>query len=657
MGRRLSTVRRVTDLAQGTRSSVRTALVRALVVAAIVISCVGLPVHRASSAPAQGAHKAKWTVLWYITADTENIEHDLLVDVENLALGDPGPDVNIVALIDRIPGQDDDPVLNLPNFDTAKLVKLEHGQATELQDVGEVDMGDGQTLAWFLATGMSQFPAEHYMVTIDDHGSGVNGSSFDDSTPPVDGHASHLDLDETTAAVQSALQATGVSRIDLFNYAACLMANFDAAAKLAPLVDYLIASEEVSVGPQADATDMLKLLKANPNATAPELGASVVDTTTKLIPQVPDQFALTMSVIDLRALRTVTQALESFATAVSDDLTTSGAALGRAQSQSLHFGMVDDKRDHFHVYDIGDLLAHLQGASQAVMTARNALYEAEKRAVLSNAKGGPTASATGMSIYFPATKDEMSASYPQVAASSAWAKFLVSYFDNAGTSEGSGGGTTPAFTSHDARVAVDANGALVSADLVAGTEGALASADFFGGVAAVDGTIEYVFMAPAQVGAGGPLTVAQAWALSKLQLTDGKLVLDATVNLSAQGDGLVASIPVIYQTADGDQTDAALMFLLDANGDPGLPVLFQFDADGGASKVTPAPGSIIAPLVFVVPPGGDAEYRLLSDQGLDATAMQLAPVRLATGSTFVVALRVSDAAGNGDLATAVGTVP
>ena len=88
-------------------------------------------------------------------------------------------------------------VLNLPKFNSAKLLKVERGSLTELDDVGEVDMGDGEVLAWFLATGM--FPAEHYAVFIDDHGGGVFGSSWDASTQQASGVASNLTLDEVSA--------------------------------------------------------------------------------------------------------------------------------------------------------------------------------------------------------------------------------------------------------------------------------------------------------------------------------------------------------------------------------------------------------------------------------------------------------------------------
>lgn len=619
-----------------------------------VLAVLSVPAAPPSSA--QTAKKANWTILVYVDADT-NIEPDLLTDVESLATVDLGSDVNIVALVDRSPDYDNGPLLNLPNFDTAKLVKVEHGQLVELADEGEVDMGSPQTFSWFVDTGLKNFPANHYMVTIDDHGSGIAGSSFDDSTPKTDGHTSHLTLDAVSAGLESALQDSGVPKVDLFSYAACLMANYDAAAKLAPYASYLVASEEVSYGPQWLNTLMLSALSSNPNASATDLAATFVDNTQMLAAD-PSAPGLTMSVIDLNAMGQVTQALGSFAAAVGDDLQTSGAALGRAQSTTLHFGIEGEDRDYFQLYDIGDLLRHLNGGSQAVMAARDALYQAEKTAVVRAFGVNSSSSATGMSLYFPATVKDISSTYPQVAASSKWAQFLSTYFQSAGTTNGPGGGASPKFTSSQAQVSVDQNGVVVAASLVPGTDAALTSADMFGGIVQQDGTVEYLYTAPAEVGSGGPGGVSQGWDLTKLQLTSGSARLDAMLNLATSGDAIVASIPVLYQSASGEQAEAAYRVTIDAGGNSkGGVKLFQLDANGGSSEITPAAGDVVAPLVLASQPGGQLDYRLLSNQAIDATQVQFSFTALAPGSSFVVALIVSDAAGNTDVATATGTVP
>lgn len=630
----------------------------ALLVVIAVSAVVGVPAERADSATSQGAAKAQWTILAYANADASNIEQSILEDtIAPLASVDLGDAVNVIALVDRTADQFAGPLLNLPDFTGAKLLKAEDGRLTELEDVGEVDMGDGQTLAWFVAENIQRFPAEHYALFMMDHGGGLDGAMWDVSSPTPDGDESHLELDEITEALQSALDASRVDRLDLVAYAACLMATYDAAAKLAPFTDFMLASEEVSIGPQWNESDMLQLLEANPAASALDLAKTFVDLTDKVEQKFPGELpSRTMSVVDLQAVTRVGHALDSFAAAVEADLATGGPALGQAQAKTLHFGTEGSARDTLHLYDLGDLLANLPEVSPAITTARNALYESVKRAVVAETHGEVTSRATGLSLYFPKTTEGF-ARYPQVAASQAWARMLDAYYKAAGAGAGTTG-DAPAFTSTDAQLTIDARGVLVVASLVPGTEAGVTEAYLLGGIVLSDGSIEYVYDAPAVIGAGGPQNVAQAWTLSGVQLTDGTNALDTTLTLSNLGEALLGSVPVLYQTVEGDQTEASLRFLIAADGSiEGPPVLFQFDENGGASAIEPAPGSVVAPLVLVVPPGGTPDYQLASTTGLDASNLTLVGAHLPSGSRFAVALLVSDAAGNLAIATGTDIVP
>ena len=71
----------------------------------------------------------------------------------------------------------------------------------------------------------------------------------------------------------------------------------------------------------------------------------------------------------------------------------------------------------------------------------------------------------------------------------------------------------------------------------------------------------------------------------------------------------------------------------------------------------PSPGAIVAPLVYTVSPGGEADYVLVGDAGLDATKLGLLPSNLSGGATFVMALFARDSAGRAAVASGAGTVP
>lgn len=610
-----------------------------------------------SDAPVQSdSGKDPWTILLYNVADTENIELDLLVDVEKLAEVGSTEDVNVITLIDRSPDQVDAPLLNVPNWETAKMFRVEQGELVELQDIGEVDMGDGNTLAWFLSTGMQQFPAERYAVFIDDHGGGVTGAGWDMSTEIATGEPSNLKLDEITEAVGAGLDAAGEDKVDLFGYLACLMATYDAAAQLAPYVDYLVASEELTYGPQADMSGMLATLTADPEGTtALELGSELVELTENL-GDVLDFPERTQSVIDLGQMGLVTQALDAFATAVEAELPDMAPELGRALSAAPRFGAVGGA-EPFPLYDLGALLVGLENVSPEVSIAADSLYNAMEGSIADVFNGELAQQATGMSIYFPPTADLYAERYPEVAGSAAWADMLQAYYGSPADIAEAGGSGELAFTSNDLTLDVDSTGVLATATMAEGGEDLAVGATFNGGVTFTDGTTGYFYSLGAVIGAGTTSDVAQAWDFSYLQLTDADgVVLDAYTTIEQTSTGFTASIPVLFQTADGTQFDAWLQISLDEGFTLTGDIALLGETDGGFAQLTPEPGDLIAPLILIAD-GGQYSYELISDAAVDATTVGLGVSALPSGTVFAASIEVYDAAGDIAVATATAPVP
>ncbi|MCA9793835.1 MAG: hypothetical protein KC910_18625, partial [Candidatus Eremiobacteraeota bacterium] len=95
----------------------------------------------------------------------------------------------------------------------------------------QLNSGESSSLREFLADGMKNYPAEHYLVVISSHGEGHAGVAID--TP----HADRLDLAE--------LQAGFPARVDAVFFDACLMGSAEVAAGLEQQTGLLLASEDV----------------------------------------------------------------------------------------------------------------------------------------------------------------------------------------------------------------------------------------------------------------------------------------------------------------------------------------------------------------------------------------------------------------------------
>jgi hypothetical protein len=121
-------------------------------------------------------------------------------------------------------------------------------------------------------------------------------------------------------------------------------------------------------------------------------------------------------------------------------------------------------------------------------------------------------------------------------------------------------------------------------------------------------------------------------------------------------NGYSMGVPVIYQSADGEQVDAWVRTALDADGQvTGSAEIFG-SSGGGLAPITPAAGDIVAPLVLVES-GGSISYELLSSTAVEASALSVVPTRLPSGAQAAVAIVAFDAAGNETIATGTAVVP
>ena len=316
------------------------------------------------------------------------------------------------------------------------------------------------------------------------------------------------------------------------------MGNVDVALKLAPYADYLVASEEMTNGRQWDDEAVIRAAGVD-GATGADLGRAVADN------QDGADFwkRRTYSVIDLRKMGAVEQALASFSDAVLAAGRGSLSQLGRARARTIHFGLLSPDEDAA-LFDVGDLIAHLEGVPAAVTTAGNALYEAVRQATVTVVSGPLSQPATGLAIIFPASADGFPFEYSPFAAVPEWSDALDEYY---------AAGPQPKFASTSAAITLVQGGALSWADLADGTQASVVTAESWGGVLAPDGRVHFLFQSPGVLGSGSAATVAGSWDFSYFKLSDEATSLDATTHLSPVPEGLRASVPLIYQDPTGKQ--------------------------------------------------------------------------------------------------------
>jgi hypothetical protein len=396
-------------------SSTRTPITRvAAAVAAAVVSlgtltaCAGGP-----GAVTGGTADDSWTVLTYMIADT-NLEYFQMEDMREQEAVGSRPGFNLVSYLDRSEGYSDEDVLGLGDFTGAKTVRVKvAGGSEELTDApnpGTSNTGDPQVLAEFIEYAITKYPAAHYALIFNDHGSSWPGVGADGSADN-----DQLTLAELHDGIAAGLDAAGIDKLDMIGFDACLMATYETASTLQTLADRMVASQELEPGYGWDYTALETAAR----------GGSVDDLAAAIIKAYDEQSLsegeaqVTLSEIDLTKFAAVDTALDSFTSAVTPNLDANSADIGRALTRSLSFGSTPDY--DFFMTDLGQLAAQLGGPGADLAAAID-------DAIVTKVDGQATRGASGLAIYFPPSANAFSPKYTDVEAAAGWTAFLDAYY-------------------------------------------------------------------------------------------------------------------------------------------------------------------------------------------------------------------------------------
>lgn len=588
------------------------------------------------------------TVLVYVVADND-LEPFALLDLAEMAAIGSGNGLTFVVQIDRSVDFTSDAVVNLGDFTSTKRLRVDAGVLTELDDLGEVNMGDPATLADFIAWGAGAFPAERTALVLWDHGGAWPGFGWDGSASD-----DHLTLAEMHEALRQGLSAAGLQQFALIGFDACLMATLEVSLVLRDVGEYLLASEETEPGHGWDYRSF-QALKENPGLSVPDLGQALAAGFAAQATEQGTAAGLTLSLVDLYALVPLYNAVSTLAGLLSANLGLLAPSVAEQVGRTLQFGKQQDPAASTHMVDLGQLAVNLGAAHAELGAATDALVKALARAVLVKHAGPAQAGASGLAIYLPLQSGYYAADYDDLDEVAPWRAFLAAYY-RAG--EGIPDGLRPGFTNANdvAESALTAGGLQLQGSLVAGTGAYVTSAVVdFGVVDADSQSVVLLGELPAQV-AGDE--VGGTWDLTVLTLSQDGHTAFAYLGLEVEGAYLIATIPFAYTVPGAAEAQLALLYyVLEAATGDVVQATYYAVTDGGYGELYPVAGSTLAPIVPVAGADGGVSWAPTSDQAFDPLreiASDVAP--LPEGSYVYASLTVSDFGGHTDTVYATATL-
>jgi len=367
---------------------------------------------------AEKAQKAKWTFMVYLNSDNEldGYADWEIGDVAEMKRIGSSPDVNIVVFHDR------------KGVGAMKLF-IKKGEVQILEKLGKVDSGDYRELIKFGQWAVANYPAEHYVMDIWDHGTGWSkkakkssrGISYDYDS------GNNMDTPQLGEAMKQIALAAG-QNIDIFGMDACNMQMIEVAYEVKDCVNYIVASEESEPANGWAYNLLLKPLVENPAVAPVDFAKIMVDSYYQSYCH--SYRPVTLSALDCSKLDALREKIDALAVALIEKMDSSEVPLtikkAFAAENVMHYDTDICDLVHFCQYlnaNITDAKIN-QAADELIMMA----VSSPSKAVICNIHlQDYEENSNGISIYLP-SYSFMSLSYKKIKfGSTMWTKFIEAY--------------------------------------------------------------------------------------------------------------------------------------------------------------------------------------------------------------------------------------
>ncbi len=435
----------------------------------------------ATKRPSTNISGQKWLIMLYQDADDKILEQDIMMDLNEVEKVGSTDQVQIVSQTDRYDGG----YSGDGNWSTARRYLIEKDDdllrlnSPVLEDLGEVNMADGNTLVDFVGWAVDQYPADKYVLILSDHGMGWPGGWSDASVrskdpanvPITSAIGDNIFLMELDKALNGIVKQTGIGKFEMIGLDACLMSELEVLTTLEPYAHYAVASQETEPGIGWAYTSFLENLVSNPGIDGSELGRLIVDSYVSEDQRLLDDRAradflgqsspmsslfgggvvmsaaqireqlerdITLTAVDLSQIPDLNQQVNQLAYELQGEQQNFVArARSYAQSYTSVWGS-DVPPSYIDLGNFAQLLIN-ENSNQTVINAADRVIQAINNSVIVEKHGRRKPGSTGISIYFPnsalyGNRIAGAASYTKVAnrfsQTSVWDDFLAFHYTN-----------------------------------------------------------------------------------------------------------------------------------------------------------------------------------------------------------------------------------
>ncbi len=388
---------------------------------------------------------SNWTMLIYMAGDN-NLESAGYSDLDEMQKVGSNDNINVIVQFDT-------------EENKTTRYRVLKGKLETLQELPGVDCGDPSVLTEFLKWGITNYPADHYLVNIWNHGGGwenlpsdfnydgirtakpikaaklmrvkrsifrttankISNLSENERAIAIDcGSHDYLDNLELRNALEIAMPG---KKFDIFACDACLMNNFEIAYEMRNTADLMVGSEEVEPGAGWPYDAILEKLAANPAMSPKELAKLIVVEYGKSYERSNE--AATQSALDLNSIDPVVKSIDTMASLLLNNMGTmrNGIILAREFSQKFAYP------EYIDLTDFAVRLSENIPGSKDIKSAKDEILSANGGFIIqTTAVGSGVERANGASIFFP-TEEKIPPEYLDLLLTkdSKWGQFLKNF--------------------------------------------------------------------------------------------------------------------------------------------------------------------------------------------------------------------------------------
>jgi hypothetical protein len=300
---------------------------------------VGNEVNLISPTPVevQGLQPAQWTYMLYLAGDNDldYFMDNISTAVDKLIKQNPSTALNVVIFFDGGNARDGERTDDMYIWSAGEN-ELHRRRLTE----AEQSTGNPNTLTSFIEWAHKNFPAQHYYLSIANHGRATSGIAWDGQNGVASTRPDVLNPLELKSAIAAATQQ-GAWKIDVIHFDACLMALYEMAYEIKDYAHFMIASQNLTAA-LYPYDDYAKVVLDEPTITPIELAKRIAGIYFNHEYMTINNQPRTISVLNLGKANDIITALNSLASNAITNISTVMPAIVDARNQVQVFDASPD---------------------------------------------------------------------------------------------------------------------------------------------------------------------------------------------------------------------------------------------------------------------------------------------------------------------------